>query len=169
MGNKVENTENIEKFQSRRDIEAEIIAKAWKNEAYKQELLENSKAVMEAEFGREFRPEVTVEVLEESENSLHFVLPIPPQVEVEELSEEELEIVAGGGAGAVAGLVLGAAGLAADAYFIFGGGGGGGGGGQDSSSGGKQSSRGGKPKKPSVRQVARQKANDRARRNAGRG
>ncbi|MEM7594391.1 MAG: NHLP leader peptide family natural product precursor, partial [Cyanobacteria bacterium P01_A01_bin.83] len=37
--------------QTRRDIEARMIAKAWKDEAYKQELLANPKAVFEQEFG----------------------------------------------------------------------------------------------------------------------
>ncbi|MEM7593392.1 MAG: NHLP leader peptide family RiPP precursor [Cyanobacteria bacterium P01_A01_bin.83] len=83
--------------QSRRDIEARIIAKAWKDESYKQELLSNPKAIFEREFGVELPEEVSVQVLEENSTTLNFVLPMAPQTIGREISEEELEMVAGGG------------------------------------------------------------------------
>lgn len=82
---------------TRRDIEAKIIAKAWKNETFKQELLTNSKAVIEQEFGVQFPEAVNVQVQEENPTSLYFVLPMSPQIEGQEISEEELDAVAGGG------------------------------------------------------------------------
>ncbi|ACC81662.1 NHLP leader peptide family RiPP precursor [Nostoc punctiforme] len=85
-----------EQAQTRQDIEARIIAKAWKDEAYKQELVTNPKAVIEREFGVEFPADVNVQVLEENPTSLHFVLPISPVAIAQELSEEQLEAIAGG-------------------------------------------------------------------------
>ncbi|MHC5855464.1 NHLP leader peptide family RiPP precursor [Nostoc sp.] len=85
-----------EQAQTRQDIEARIIAKAWKDEAYKQELLTNPKAVIAREFGVEFPADVKVQVLEENPTSLHFVLPMSPVAIAQELSEEELEAIAGG-------------------------------------------------------------------------
>ncbi len=94
----------------RKLIEAHMIAQAWKNPAYKQELLNNSKAVIEREFGVKLPAEVTVQVLEESPNKLYFVIPNRPQEADANLTEEQLEAVAGGGPWtALSGGVLGAA------------------------------------------------------------
>ena len=81
---------------SRQEIEAHIIAKAWKDEAYKQELLNNSKAVIEQEFGLELADDINVQVVEENASSLYLVLPMQPDLSTDEVSEEELEAVAGG-------------------------------------------------------------------------
>ncbi|MEM7594390.1 MAG: NHLP leader peptide family RiPP precursor [Cyanobacteria bacterium P01_A01_bin.83] len=90
-------TQQEQQPQSRRDIEARIIAQAWKDESFKQELLANPKAVIEQEFGVQFPEAVNVQVQEENPTSLYFVLPMSPQTEGQELSAEELESVAGGG------------------------------------------------------------------------
>lgn len=81
---------------TRKDIETQLIAKAWKDEAYKQQLLNNSKAVIEQEFGVQLPDEVNVQVLEENPTSLYFVLPMRPDLSRSELSEEQLEAIAGG-------------------------------------------------------------------------
>ncbi|MCF4965703.1 NHLP leader peptide family RiPP precursor [Nostoc sp. CMAA1605] len=84
---------------SQENLEAKIIARAWKNDAYRQELLENPKAVIAREFNVELPTEVSVQVLEETPTNLYFVLPMRPQFEAGELadiSEEELAQVAGG-------------------------------------------------------------------------
>ena len=81
---------------TRKDIETQLIAKAWKDEAYKQQLLNNSKAVIEQEFGVQLPGEVNVQVLEENPTSLYFVLPMRPDLSGAELSDEQLETVAGG-------------------------------------------------------------------------
>lgn len=83
-------------LQTRKDIEARIIAKAWKDEAYKHELLTNPKVVIEREFGMEIPEEVSIQVTEENPTSLYLVIPISPEIEGVELSEEELEVLAGG-------------------------------------------------------------------------
>lgn len=82
--------------QTRKEIEAHIIAQAWKDEAYKQELLSNSKAVIEREFGVQLPAGMNVRVMEEDSTNLYFVLPARPNLSNAELSEEQLETVAGG-------------------------------------------------------------------------
>ncbi|MBD2243790.1 NHLP leader peptide family RiPP precursor [Nostoc sp. FACHB-888] len=81
---------------TRKDIEAHIIAQSWKDEAYKQELLSNSKAVIEREFGIQLPANVSVKVVEENPTNLYFVLPMRPDLSGAELSDEQLETVAGG-------------------------------------------------------------------------
>ncbi|MBD0347496.1 MAG: NHLP leader peptide family natural product precursor, partial [Coleofasciculus sp. Co-bin14] len=82
--------------QSRKDIETQIIAQAWKDDTYKQELLNNPKAVIEREFGIQLPDEISVQVLEENPSNLYFVLPMHPSTSGAELSEQELEAVSGG-------------------------------------------------------------------------
>lgn len=81
---------------TRQEVEARIIAKAWKDEAYKQELLTNPKATIEKEFDVELPEQINVKVLAEDSTSLHFVLPMCPKLTEQELSEDELETIAGG-------------------------------------------------------------------------
>jgi hypothetical protein len=82
--------------QTRKDIEAHIIAQAWKDENYKQELLNNPKSIFEKEFGIKLSSQKKIEVLEEKPNTFYFVLPISPDLSKAELSDEELEVIAGG-------------------------------------------------------------------------
>lgn len=86
-----------EQRKTRKEIEAHIIAQAWQDEAYKQELMNNSKSVVEKEFGVQFPPQVNVHVVQEDPTNFYVVLPIRPNLSEEELSEEELEAIAGGG------------------------------------------------------------------------
>ncbi len=81
---------------TRKDAEARIIAKAWKDKAYKQELLTNPKGVIEREFGIKIPEEVSIQITEETSTSLYMVLPMLHELEEAELSEEELLVLAGG-------------------------------------------------------------------------
>ena len=83
---------------TRADFESQLVAKAWQDENFKQELLSNPKAVFERETGKNPPEGVQVTVLEETPNHIYMVLPVKPAIEnSEELSEEALEAVAGGG------------------------------------------------------------------------
>ncbi len=89
---------------TRQELEAQIIAKAWQDEAFKQELVSNPKATVIRELGLENAPDnLDIKVIEENPTTLYIVLPMKPNVDVAggELSEQELETVAGGVVGVV--------------------------------------------------------------------
>lgn len=85
-----------EQTKTRKEIEAQIIVQAWKDETYRQELLNNSKAVIEREFAIQLPEGINVHVVEEDNSNLYFIIPARPHLEESELSEEQLEAVAGG-------------------------------------------------------------------------
>ena len=78
---------------TRQDIQTKIIARALKDEAFKETLLNNpdaAKAEVEKELGQNFPENFKVQVVQETENVAYLVLPIISSAEGE-LSEEELE------------------------------------------------------------------------------
>ena len=83
---------------SRNQIEAKIITKAWQDEEFKQQLLNNPKAVFSQEMGQNLADEIDIKVVEENPTTLYMVLPQKPRIATgEDLSEDQLEAVAGGG------------------------------------------------------------------------
>ncbi|GAB1394963.1 hypothetical protein MASR1M60_31270 [Rhodocyclaceae bacterium] len=70
----------------------QLIAKCWADEAFKQKLLADPAATLKAE-GIEVPAGVTVQVVENTAQQFTLVIPMNP----EELSDEALEGVAGGG------------------------------------------------------------------------
>jgi hypothetical protein len=75
----------------------QVVARAWSDEAFKQRLLSDPKAVL-AEAGLPVPPSLTVQVHEATPSHLHLVLPLPPPRTGVKLSEAELDQVAGGDA-----------------------------------------------------------------------
>jgi hypothetical protein len=71
----------------------QIIAKAWSDEGFKQQLLTNPAAALKAE-GVEIPAGVAVRVVENTATTFHLVL--PPKPATGELSDEQLGNVAGG-------------------------------------------------------------------------
>lgn len=80
---------------SRKEFEASLITKAWKDPAFKQELISNPKAIYTKELGQQLPEQLQVQVLEEDANNLYLVIPASMQV-TEELSDEALQAIAGG-------------------------------------------------------------------------
>ena len=74
--------------------QARLLAKAWHDAAYKQALLQDPKGVIAREFGTGVPAEVAVQVVAEDAHTQYLVL--PPALEDLELSDEQLEQVAGG-------------------------------------------------------------------------
>ena len=72
---------------------AAIIAKALKDDGYREELLANPKNAIQQEFGKELPLGLEVRLVEESANVVYLVLPPKPVVE---LSDADLQAVSGG-------------------------------------------------------------------------
>ena len=69
-----------------------LLARAMKDEAFRQELLANPKAVLEHELGITIPPGLTIQVHEETPTTVHLVLPEgTPSSELWELDAAELE------------------------------------------------------------------------------
>ncbi|MGM0706173.1 MAG: NHLP leader peptide family RiPP precursor [Bacteroidota bacterium] len=81
----------------RSEIEARIIANAWRDRRYKRRLMSNPREVISREIGTEIPRDVNIRVLEEEENTLFFVLPRNPNDYSEsEMNAEEAVLLAAG-------------------------------------------------------------------------
>ena len=80
---------------SRDQISAAIAEKAWKDEAFHKEVLANPNKAYEQYLGRPVPAGMTIKVVEDTPNTVHFVIPAKP-ANAGELSDSELENVAGG-------------------------------------------------------------------------
>jgi hypothetical protein len=81
---------------SRREIQGQLIARAMKDEAFRQELISDPRGVLGREFGVTIPETVQVSVLEESPQNVYLVLPPAPPSTGGGLSDQDLEGVAGG-------------------------------------------------------------------------
>ena len=79
---------------TRQEMEDKLVARAWQDESFKQELLSNPRAAFEKE-GIPLPESINIQVVEETADTIYFILPLQPS-ETEELSDAELESVAGG-------------------------------------------------------------------------
>jgi hypothetical protein len=79
----------------RRAIETQLIEKCWKDPEFKKRVVSDPKGMLEQHTGQKLPAALKIVVHEEDANTLHFAIPQPP-TNLNELSDEELEKVAGG-------------------------------------------------------------------------
>lgn len=86
----------------RNEFEASIVARAWKDEAFRKRLKDDPRSVLEEEI-KKVNPDATlpesvkVNVLEETVDQIYLVVPVNPEdFHDGELSDEDLLNVAGG-------------------------------------------------------------------------
>ncbi len=82
---------------ARKRLEAQLIDRAMKDELFREELVRDPKGVFARELDINVPASLTVEVLEEGPATVYLVLPQLPANVGMELSDQELEAVAGGG------------------------------------------------------------------------
>jgi hypothetical protein len=81
----------------RKRLEQSLIEKATKDHAFRRQLMENPKTIVEQETGITLPDGLKIRVLEEDANSVYLVLPsIMYSWDENELSEAELQQVSGG-------------------------------------------------------------------------
>jgi hypothetical protein len=66
--------ENTDRIKEHRKRMAQVVAKAWSDEAFKKRFLSQPKAVLE-EYGITLPAEMNVKVVEQTENLMYVVLP----------------------------------------------------------------------------------------------
>ena len=80
---------------SRQEMEALIVQRAWKDEAFRAEFLADAKGTIEKYSGEKLPDDLRVLAHPEDAQTVHFVIPPKPR-NADELSDEDLEKVAGG-------------------------------------------------------------------------
>ena len=80
---------------TRQQLETALIEKCWKDPAFRKEVVSDPKGMLEKHLGRELPEQVKIFIHEEDANTLHMSIPLVP-ANVSELSDEDLEKVAGG-------------------------------------------------------------------------
>lgn len=84
-------------FKSRKEIEDAFLKKSNEEPEFRNKLIQDPKGTLESELNVKLPENFNVTVLEEKANDFYFVLPLNPELPLTgELSEEQLEQVAGG-------------------------------------------------------------------------
>lgn len=78
---------------SREAVEAKLIKRAMEDSEFRKQLISDPKAVVEKEVGESFPDNVQIKVVEETADVAYIRL---PAVTAEELSDKDLDNVAGG-------------------------------------------------------------------------
>jgi hypothetical protein len=81
----------------RAEMELRLIERSLRDESFRQRLLDDPKEAIEQELETRLRESIEVRVVEESADTIYLVLPsASPVSEEDELSDQELDAVAGG-------------------------------------------------------------------------
>ena len=85
---------------NRQEMEQRLIQRSLEDDVFRQQLLADPRAIVEREIGTPLPEGVEVKAVEETADTIYLVLPSTSSVgEGAELSDRELESVAGGGWG----------------------------------------------------------------------
>ena len=95
---------------TRRDLETALIEKCWKDPDFKKQVISDPKGMLERHTGQKLPAQIKIFIHEEDANTLHFSIPPAPS-NLTELSDDELERVAGGTETVLA-LIVGTAAIA---------------------------------------------------------
>jgi len=80
---------------TKHDLEVALVEKCWKDPEFKKQILADPKGMLERHLGTKLPGALKIFVHEENAEALHFSLP-PAPTNATELSDEDLEKVAGG-------------------------------------------------------------------------
>jgi hypothetical protein len=80
---------------ARLDLETALIKKCWQDPAFQKEVVANPRGMWEKATSQKLPDNVKIFIHEEDQNTIHLSIPPPPGT-VGELSDAELERVAGG-------------------------------------------------------------------------
>ena len=83
---------------TKHDLETRLIEKCWKDPEFRKQVLADPKGSFERHLGRPLPADLKIVIHEDSAKTINLVLP-PAPTNASELSDEELEIVAGGTGG----------------------------------------------------------------------
>jgi len=83
----------------RAELEQRLIQRSLEDDAYRQQLLEDPRAAVEQELGTPVPEDIEIRAVEETPDTIYLVLPPTSSSDQSggELSDQELEAVAGGG------------------------------------------------------------------------
>ena len=82
---------------TRDELEARLVTRAWNDPAFRQQLLDDPRTALEQELGVELPAQMTIQILEETPDTLYMVLPESPEaLSTRELSDTELDAASGG-------------------------------------------------------------------------
>ena len=80
----------------RQQLEQQLVQKAMKDESFRKQLIEDPRASIETETGMKIPESITIEILEEDHHSFYIILPAQNKEVEGELTDTDLEQVAGG-------------------------------------------------------------------------
>jgi hypothetical protein len=87
----------------RAEMERTLVQRSLQDDSFRQRLLDDPKAAVEQELGSGLPEGVEIRALEESADTIYLVLPLrSADLQTGEISDEDLEGVAGGGSWATA-------------------------------------------------------------------
>jgi hypothetical protein len=101
-----------------KELEEQLIARAIKDDSYRQELISDPRAAVEQQLGYALSPQVQIQVIEHDPETVYLLLPKKEETSAE-LSDEQLDSVAGGVLGQVVGATCRGSGCGSTAITLI--------------------------------------------------